>query len=101
MENGKKTWICWCKEETERRRSIQERYNIEHNITPKTIKKAVKNSLNITKKITGTRKVIGPNGIMEQIKELKKMMKMASDMLDFESAIKLRDEINELKKELE
>ena len=88
-------------DETNRRRSIQERYNIEHNITPKTIKKAVKNSLNITKKITGTRKVIGPNGIMEQIKELKKMMKMASDMLDFESAIKLRDEINELKKELE
>ena len=29
------------------------------------------------------------------------MMKMASDMLDFESAIKIRDEINELKKELE
>lgn len=87
--------------ETNRRRGIQEKYNIEHNITPKTIIKGVQNTLNITKKITGTRKVIGPNGIMEQIKELKKMMKMASDMLDFESAIKLRDEINELKKELE
>lgn len=87
--------------ETNRRRSIQEKYNLDNNITPKTIIKPVVNTLNITKKATGTRKVIGPNGIMEQIKELKKMMKMASDMLDFESAIKLRDEINELKKELE
>ena len=87
--------------ETNRRRTIQQNYNKEHNIVPKTIIKGVQNSLNITKKITGTRKIIGTGGIMEQIKELKKMMKMASDMLDFESAIKIRDEINELKKELE
>ena len=87
--------------ETNRRRTIQQNYNKEHNIVPKTIIKGVQNSLNITKKITGTRKIIGAGGIMEQIKELKKMMKMASDMLDFESAIKIRDEINELKKELE
>lgn len=87
--------------ETNRRRKIQEEYNLKNNITPKTIIKGIQNTLNITKKVTGTRKVIGPNGIMDQIKELKKLMKQASDMLDFESAIKLRDEINELKKELE
>ena len=87
--------------ETNRRREIQEEYNRVHNIVPKTIKKAVTNTLNITKKVIGDRKIISKAGIMEQIKELKKLMKQASDMLDFESAIKLRDEINELKKELE
>ena len=87
--------------ETNRRRKIQEEYNRQNNIVPKTIIKGVQNSLNITKKATGKKLVIGSNAIETQIKELKKLMKQASDMLDFESAIKLRDEINELKKELE
>lgn len=88
-------------DETNRRRTIQQKYNTEHNITPKTIIKGVQNTLNITKKVTNSKKIIGVGGINERIKELKKLMKQASDMLDFESAIKIRDEINELKKELE
>ncbi len=88
-------------DETCRRREIQQKYNIEHNITPKTIIKGVQNTLNITKKIKDSKVVIGLNSVDARIKELKKLMKQASDMLDFESAIKLRDEINELKKELE
>lgn len=88
-------------DETCRRREIQQKYNIEHNITPKTIIKGVQNTLNITKKIKDSKVVIGLNGVDARIKELKKLMKQASDMLDFESAIKLRDEINELKKEIE
>ena len=88
-------------DETCRRREIQQKYNIEHNITPKTIIKGVQNTLNITKKIKDSKVVIGLSGVDARIKELKKLMKQASDMLDFESAIKLRDEINELKKEIE
>lgn len=88
-------------DETCRRREIQQKYNIDHNITPKTIIKGVQNTLNITKKIKDSKVVIGLNGVDARIKELKKLMKQASDMLDFESAIKLRDEINELKKEIE
>ena len=88
-------------DETCRRREIQQKYNIDHNITPKTIIKGVQNTLNITKKIKDSKVVIGLNSVDARIKELKKLMKQASDMLDFESAIKLRDEINELKKELE
>ena len=88
-------------DETCRRREIQQKYNIEHNITPKTIIKGVQNTLNITKKIKDSKVVIGLNSVDARIKELKKLMKQASDMLDFESAIKLRDEINELKKEIE
>lgn len=88
-------------DETNRRRKIQQEYNKQNNIVPKTIIKGVQNTLNITKKANGKKLVIAGNAIEAQIKELKKLMKQASDMLDFESAIKLRDEINELKKELE
>ena len=83
--------------ETKRRREIQEQYNFEHNITPKTIKKDVVNTLQITKKHTSN---IKKEDIPEQIEKLKALMKIASNSLDFENAIKFRDEINSLKKRL-
>ncbi len=85
-------------DETQRRRELQIKYNVEHNITPKTIKKNIVNSLQITKQ-TKTAK-IEKSQIPETIEKLKALMKIASNSLDFENAIKLRDEINELKKRL-
>ena len=85
-------------DETARRRTIQHNYNIEHNITPKTIKKEVVNTLEISSKVTN--KVLKQD-IPKEIEKLKSLMKIASVQLDFETAIKLRDEINELKKRIE
>ena len=90
-------------DETNRRRVIQQAYNEKNHITPKTIIKGIKNTLNITKKNTekeNIKKVMGKNGLQKYIEDLQKSMKNATDVLDFETAIKLRDEINELKKEL-
>lgn len=85
--------------ETERRRKIQNAYNVEHGITPKTIVKEVRSTLNITKK-----KSIGDEislkDIPEEIEKLKGLMKVASASLDFEKAIELREKIAELRKTL-
>lgn len=83
--------------ETNRRRQIQMEYNKAHGITPKTIIKPVKNTLEITKKVKEDKKV-NKKDIPQRIAELTKLMKEASDNLDFETAIILRNEINELKK---
>ena len=82
-------------DETERRRAIQMRYNAEHNITPRTIVKPITNTIEITAKAD---KKYRDEDIPEQIEKLKALMRVASASLDFETAIKLRDEIAELKK---
>ena len=88
--------------ETQRRREIQQRYNAEHGITPKTIIKDIRDVLEITKKSDGTSKHGKP------AKQLTKRerealtarytaeMKKAAKMLDFEHAAFLRDKIKEL-----
>lgn len=81
--------------ETDRRREKQCSYNIEHNITPKTIIKKISNTLEITKKVTGN---VDIKDIPDQIEKLKALMSVASGSLDFETAIRLRDQIAELKK---
>ena len=86
-------------DETNRRRKIQSEYNKIHNITPKTIIKPVKNTLEITKKETYKTK-INKKDIPNEINKLTALMKIASDSLDFEQAIVLRNEISELKKQL-
>lgn len=86
-------------DETNRRRKIQSEYNKIHNITPKTIIKPVKNTLEITKKETHKTK-INKKDIPNEINKLTALMKIASDSLDFEQAIVLRNEISELKKQL-
>lgn len=82
-------------EETERRRSIQSEYNRVHGITPKTIIKPIKNTIEITTKQSD--KVKGED-IPAEIEKLKGLMMTASGQLDFETAIKMRDRIAELKK---
>ncbi len=82
-------------DETERRRKIQTEYNKEHNIVPKTIIKGIGNTLEITKK---TEKIdIKNKDIPEEIEKLKAIMKIASQNLDFEKCIELREKIAKLK----
>lgn len=81
--------------ETDRRRAKQQAYNKEHNITPKTIVKKIANTLEITTKAAGE---LREGDIGKQIESLQSLMKTASAALDFETAIKLRDRIAELKK---
>jgi len=83
-------------DETNRRRKIQSEYNIEHNITPKTIVKEISNTLEITKKVDKT-KDVKKQDIPEEIEKLKALMKIASANLDFERCIEIRDTIAKLK----
>ena len=85
--------------ETNRRRHIQSEYNREHGIVPKTIVREFKNTLEITKKKV-KEEVLSHKDLVSEIERLKGLMKVASSDLDFEKAIKLRDEISELKKQL-
>ncbi len=84
--------------ETERRRKIQNEYNLAHGITPKTIVKQIKSTLNITKKKSETE--IKMQDIPDEIEKLKALMKVASGQLDFERAIEIRERIAELKLKL-
>ena len=85
--------------ETERRRQVQDDYNKAHGITPKTIVKPVQSTLNITKK-----KKLGEEvelrDIPDEIEKLKALMKLASNQLDFEKAIEIRETIAQLKARL-
>ena len=83
-------------EVTNKRREIQQNYNKEHNIVPKTIIKPIKNTLEISKKGNNTK--IDAKNIPSQIEKLKGLMMQASKQLDFERAILLRDEITNLTK---
>ncbi|MBE5733317.1 MAG: excinuclease ABC subunit UvrB [Clostridiales bacterium] len=81
--------------ETERRRKVQSEYNKAHGITPKTIIKEIKNSIIITSKADEKTEI---SDIPAEIEKLKGLMAVASSSLDFETAIKMRDRIAELKK---
>ena len=85
-------------DETHRRREIQTAYNKKHNITPKTIKKELFSSLEISKKISDR---MSKSDIIKEIEKLKGLMKIASNQLDFETAIELRENISKLKKQLD
>ena len=85
--------------ETDRRRQIQDEYNKAHGITPKTIIKEVKSTLNITKKRSDSDD-IPLKEIPDEIEKLKALMKIASGQLDFERAIEIREKIAELKLKL-
>ena len=83
--------------ETSRRRAIQEQYNKEHGITPKTIKKEIRELISNTKDETyeKTKK----DDIIENVdlEKLEQEMRKAANDLDFERAMQLRDIIFELK----
>lgn len=83
--------------ETTRRRQIQMLYNKEHGITPKTIIKPIKNTLEITKKASKDKKKLNKKEKEQEIFRLQSLMREASNMLDFEKAILFREQIKELK----
>ena len=86
--------------ETNRRRHIQEQYNIEHGITPKTIKKSIRDNISITKQadIGVEFKMESSDDIKNTITELTdEMLKFAASM-EFEKAAEIRDKIKELEK---
>ena len=94
-------------DETNRRRSIQMKYNEEHGITPQTIKKAVREVMHISKKVDAPDfdvekdlESMSPKEIGIVLKKLQKKMNMAAADLNFELAAQLRDQIIELKKQL-
>ena len=95
-------------DETARRRKIQKEYNEEHGIVPKTIQKAVRDRIRISKKagtdITEEEKDPESMSFEELQRHIAKMMKQmnqAAAELNFEKAAKLRDRMIEYKKHLE
>ncbi len=86
-------------DETERRRKLQDEYNKKHGIVPKTIIKEITNTLEISQKVKD--KKLALEEIPKEIEKLKSMMRIASNSLEFERAIELRNKIQELKKRLE
>jgi excinuclease ABC subunit B len=85
--------------ETERRRSIQMKYNEENGITPKTIIKGVHEVLEIGTKVK--EKPVSKMSRIEREAEIKRLtaeMKAAAKILEFEYAATLRDKINKLRK---
>ena len=95
-------------EETNRRRTVQQRYNEEHHITPTTIKKAVRDLIAVSKDIAKKEKdwekdpeSMSKKELGQLIDSVEKQMKKAAADLNFEAAAKLRDKMIELKKELQ
>ena len=91
-------------EETERRRKLQMQYNIEHGITPQTIKKAVRDLISISKKVAAEelRMEKDPESMSKEeleklINDVSKQMRKAAAELNFEAAAQLRDKMIELK----
>ncbi|MGI6118851.1 MAG: excinuclease ABC subunit UvrB [Bilifractor sp.] len=94
-------------EETARRRSIQEQYNKEHNITPKTIQKAVRDLISISKETAKKEErfakdpeSMSADELRDLIAQVEKEMRAAAAELNFEQAAELRDRMIELKKNL-
>ena len=85
--------------ETERRRKIQEQYNEEHHIVPKTIQKDIKDVITNEVKETAKKKKITKKEKDRMIESLEEEMKRAAKNLDFERAMELRDIIFEMKVE--
>ena len=84
--------------ETERRRSLQEKYNKKHGIVPKTIKKDVAELLEISKDASKSKpEKLSKAEREETIKKLEQDMREAAKMLEFEYAAMLRDRIIELR----
>jgi len=91
--------------ETNRRRKIQQDYNTKHGYTPETIIKAVKDIRNRDKdqnlvKLTNKLKKIKPEDMPGVLADLQKQMQEASENLEFEKAIVIRDQISKIEKEM-
>lgn len=87
--------------ETQRRRSIQMKYNEEHGIVPKTIRKDVREIIEISKKdeeadVRKLKKRMNDREKQAMVKRLTAEMKEAAKLLEFEYAAQIRDKIKEL-----
>jgi len=94
-------------DETQRRRQIQEVYNIEHGITPQGIRKAIRDITERVKVVAEARAPyvaeapVSKEDVARLIKELEIQMKAAARGLEFEKAALLRDRIIELRREFD
>ncbi len=94
-------------DETERRRNLQQKYNEEHGITPKSVSKSIRSVIEATHVAEEESSYMGKNPseltkkeLMEYIKKLEGEMKQAAKDLQFERAAQLRDQIFEYKVKL-
>ncbi|MDE7013536.1 MAG: excinuclease ABC subunit UvrB, partial [Kineothrix sp.] len=94
-------------QETNRRRQIQDNYNKAHGITPRTIKKAVRELISISKVIAKEEisfekdpESMSREELEKLIAKVQKKMKQAAADLNFEAAAELRDKMTELKRQL-
>ena len=85
--------------ETKRRRTIQEAYNKEHGIIPKTIEKEITEVVTNEIKEKVSKKTISKKEKTDIVRNLEKEMQEAAKNLDFERAMELRDIIFEMKSE--
>ena len=86
-------------EETKRRRTIQEKYNKEHNITPTTIRKEIReviSNIDLDVESKNTKKLTKKE-LAKTMEELEQEMREAAKNLDFERAMQLRDVLFEMK----
>ena len=93
-------------EETNRRRSIQQKYNEEHHIIPRTVQKRVKNLIDLTKVDEkpsdyqgGKKQEISDDDLYQQITETERDMKRAAKALEFEEAAMWRDRLAQLRQQ--
>ena len=86
-------------EETKRRRTIQEKYNKEHNITPTTIRKEIReviSNIDLNEENKNTKKLTKKE-LAKTMEEIEQEMREAAKNLDFERAMQLRDVLFEMK----
>jgi excinuclease ABC subunit B len=95
-------------EETKRRREIQMAYNKEHNITPTTIQKSVRDLISISKEVAKTEATLDKDPesmdrkeLEDLIAKIEKQMRAAAAELNFEMAAELRDRMADLKRNLD
>ena len=93
-------------EETNRRRSIQQKYNEEHHIIPRTVQKRVKDLIDLTKVDEkpsdykgGKKQEISDDDLYQQITETERDMKRAAKALEFEEAAMWRDRLAQLRQQ--
>jgi len=92
--------------ETNRRRKIQEEYNNKHGVTPTTIRKKIAESMSVAKsedkdKASYDISQIPTDELDRLVKSLERKMDLASKNLEFEQAAKIRDQISEIRAEVE
>jgi excinuclease ABC subunit B len=86
-------------DETARRRAKQQAFNSEHNITPRSVQKAVHSVLEISTRVQDTNSALSAEDRAKRIEILTEQMREAAQALEFEVAAKLRDELKALQGE--